>query len=427
MFHATATMTPMSKTPMSKLIVIMIDGVSADYFLKHKTKLPFLSRLADEGLWVERLHSVQPATSLPGRSTIMTGVESAVHGIWGNTIWDGERFRYATPDDVRVPTITRQAMNAGLDVAVLGYGMLRPEDAHVFHHAWWVGEMVQRARDNQPIAAHEGWLRTLRHKDETGRLLALAERGYEMAIVDPYAESDNPRLNYFAAELAGDARMMEWTAGLASSATPPDLIVTEILTPDSVQHVAGYESLLAHWSIAYADALVGQVLETLRQAGQQDYSFAIMSDHGHAPVDKAILPAMIIPEARYACECAWLYVHYESLRELKELRAKLAEYGVELADNSQVVKDYRHTIAAFLAPEGAAFESTVAEQAVALPQAISTHGLRPGNKGDDRFALFSGPAFSKAKLAEADALQVTPSLAKLLGLSLEPYPGESLY
>jgi multidrug transporter EmrE-like cation transporter len=31
----------------------------------------------------------------------------SVHGIYGNVIWDGERFRYANPDDVRVPTLPR--------------------------------------------------------------------------------------------------------------------------------------------------------------------------------------------------------------------------------------------------------------------------------------------------------------------------------
>ena len=142
---------------MSRLIVVMIDGLSADYFLNHKTQLPFLSRLADEGTWVQRLSAVQPATSLPGRTSMMTGTDAATHGIWGNTIWDGEQFRYATPDDVRVPTLPKLAMNEGFDTAVLGFGMIRSEDAHVFHHAWWTGEMVQRARDNQPIPAHEGW------------------------------------------------------------------------------------------------------------------------------------------------------------------------------------------------------------------------------------------------------------------------------
>jgi len=173
---------------MSKLIVIMIDGISADYFAKHRKRLPFLSDLAQKGLVINRLSSVTPATSLPGRTTMMTGTSCDVHGVWGNTIWDGEQFRYATPDDVKGMTLTKQAKDAGLDVAVVGYGMIRPEDTQVFHHAWWVGEMVQRARDDAPIPAAEGWLRTSRHEDLSGRLAALAAQGYPDGIPDAYSD-----------------------------------------------------------------------------------------------------------------------------------------------------------------------------------------------------------------------------------------------
>ena len=154
---------------MSKLIVIMIDGVSADYFRDNKTKLPHLNKLSKEGFTVERLHSIQPATSLPGRTTMMTGVSCDKHGAWGNTIWDGKQFRYSTPYDVTVKSLPQEAMAQGLDVAVMGYGMLRPDEAHVFRHPWWVGEMIQRGRDNTPKHAEDGWLKTTQHKDKTGR------------------------------------------------------------------------------------------------------------------------------------------------------------------------------------------------------------------------------------------------------------------
>jgi hypothetical protein len=56
-------------------------------------------------------------------------VHADVSGVWGNIIYDGSRFRYAHLDDVRVPTLPKQAMDAGKDVAVIGFGMIRPKDA----------------------------------------------------------------------------------------------------------------------------------------------------------------------------------------------------------------------------------------------------------------------------------------------------------
>lgn len=411
-----------------KLIIIMIDGVSADYFAKHRARLPHLNRLALQGLVVERLGSITPATSLPGRTTILTGDLAHQHGIYGNVIWDGERFRYANPDDVRSKTLTRLAMEANLDVAVLGYGMVRPEDATVFHHAWWANEMLQRARDREPILADEGWLRTSSHQDPTGRLAALSSQGFPDAIPNAYA---GDKFNYFMSELAGDQTMMAWTAGLATSKQAPDLIITEILTPDSVQHMTGYESLFAHWSIAYSDALAGSLLERLEHSGRLgDYSLVILSDHGHAKVHTAIHYDVLLPNLPCESEGGTLYVAVKNKSKLANATAILAEHGVEPWDNHHIVPEYRDVIATFVAPEGSSFERSPKDQepsATGIPRYPSMHGFKPGTPGDDRFALFWGKDIRKGIVAKADPCQITPSFAKILGLPLTPYFAEPIF
>jgi predicted AlkP superfamily pyrophosphatase or phosphodiesterase len=91
----------------NKLIVVMIDGVSADYFATDRGRLPHLSALASRGLVVNNLHAEVLGTSLPGRTSMLTGMTADVSGVYGNKIWDSKRreFRYATPYDIRVPTI----------------------------------------------------------------------------------------------------------------------------------------------------------------------------------------------------------------------------------------------------------------------------------------------------------------------------------
>jgi len=46
--------------------------------------------------------------------------------------------------------------------------------------------------------------------------------------------------------------------------------------------------------------------------------------------------------------------------------------------------------------------------------------------GDDRFCIFVGPDFSAKIVEEADALQITPTLAKVLALDTSIYPAEAI-
>jgi predicted AlkP superfamily pyrophosphatase or phosphodiesterase len=409
-----------------KLIVIMIDGLSAGTFARYRARLPHLSALAARGLVVERLSPDLPATSLPGRTSIVTGVEASAHGIYGNVIWDGERFRYANPDDVRVDTLPRRAMAAGLDVAVIGYGMIRPEDASVFHHAWWANEMLQRARDLSPIPADESWLRTSRHRDASGRLAALADRGLPAEVPDAYA---GDRAHYFLSELTGDQTMLQWSAGLALGEQPPDLIVTEILTPDTVQHLAGFESPFALWSLGYADALLGTLVSQLQDAGRLgDYALAIVSDHGHGPVERALYADVLLPDHPLSCEGGFLYVAVESEREAERLGERLEPHGVERLLSDHLPAEVRREVATFVAPPRCSFERRPegVEDVSGVPRYPSNHGFRPGSAADERVAVLCVPGEEPRRVARADSLQLAPTLAAVLGLPLSPYPAAPL-
>lgn len=71
---------------MAGLIVLMLDGISADSFARRRAHMPHLARLAEGGLVVERLSAEICGTSFPGRTSILTGVPAAVSGIYGNVI-----------------------------------------------------------------------------------------------------------------------------------------------------------------------------------------------------------------------------------------------------------------------------------------------------------------------------------------------------
>lgn len=412
---------------MPHVIVVMLDGIGADYFAAHRANVPHLAALAEEGLLVERLSADVPGTSLPGRTSILTGAPASRHGIHGNLIWDGGRFRYANPDDVRMPTLPRLALDAGLDVAAIGFGMVRPEDATVFHHAWWAHEMLQRARDEAPIPADEGWLRTSRHRDASGRLAALAEAGLPREVPDAF-EGDG--MHRMLSEVTGDRTMLRWSAGLAASDAPPDLLLTEVLAPDTIQHAAGPDHPFSHWSIGYADALVGTLVEELRRARRlEDTALVVLSDHGHGPVERALYVERLLPGAPVACEGSILFVGVADAAQARDVEARLRPHEVERLDEAYLPEGLRSRLAAFVAPErtgfqprplSAAAEGLAADAVEGPPKYRSSHGFRPGHPSDERFAIVRGPGVGAASVARAAAEDVAPTIATLAGM---PFSG----
>jgi predicted AlkP superfamily pyrophosphatase or phosphodiesterase len=400
-----------------RTILILIDGVSADAVARHPRALPTLHALAERGLRVDRLGSDVPATSLPGRVGMITGVPPAVHGVYGNLLLDEAAFRYATPDDVRVPTIAARARAAGLDVASVGYAMARPDDVAAYRRGWWVGTMIQRPRDPAPRPA-DAWARVVARDDADGRFAALAEQGWPSGVID-LAGGD--RLQYLVTALEGDRRNLRWASALATAEDGPDLILAEILVPDSVQHAAGHDSPFSLWAMAYADMLVATLLQELDRAGRlNETNLLLASDHGHGPVATALYADRILPGYATSGEGGILYVAAPEGPRREEAVARLAEHGVTPLDARPLPDDVAPRLAAFLAPDEVAFESTPsgAPEGVTSgpPTYPSTHGARPGAPSDDRFLIAAGPDVPQRRMPSAGPADVEATLAALVGL-----------
>ncbi len=400
---------------MGKLILVMVDGISADHFENIRHQLPHLDGLARRGTQVMELTPEVCGTSLPGRTSMIVGEGPDQHGIYGNVIWDGQRFRYGNPYDVRVPTLAHYARKAGRDVAGLGFGMLRPEDCDLYMPPWWVSEMLMRARDEQPWPADEQWLQAGRVHDSEGRLAALDT---QLDIVDPNAQHD------FKLQLGmlADQQLLDIAAALAASDKSPELMLLEICIPDYFLHTYGAEHDLAEWSLRTADAQIGVLMERLRQAGQLDnYNFAIMSDHGHAPMPKALYCDQVLgPDVKWSSEGGMLLVAPRDQGQADAVRAALSEYAVEMWNNDHIPADQREQLLTFAvaADSGLSFEGSQAGQSgpTGPSKYRSNHGMRPGCRDDYRFCLFAGPDVPRKTVMFAHANQVAPTLARILDI-----------
>lgn len=414
----------------NKLIILMLDGISADYFQTERGRMPFISEMADKGCYVRNLHAETIGVSLSGRTSMMTGQTGDVHSITGNIYWDGERFRIPTPYDVRVPTVPEQAREAGRDVAVLGFGMLRPESAQIFRPPWWVSATnVTRARMHEPTTAL--WQKIIAHKDDNDRFeQAMAAAGLPAAMPAMNMNSPADLANF---GLTADNLQFDWVGALATSAVSPDLIITENILPDSIQHRTGYKSDQSHWAMAYADMLVGKVVQRLRMAGKLDeYNIAVMADHGHAANTMGIYLHNLLPGVTYSTmDGAVLHVAAKDDVELAMVTEKLAPFGVEPWNKAHIPPEYRDQLSVFVAPDGVVFYGEHSDpdfkDVTGAPTNLSGHGRRPGSPLDDRLCVFFGPDVPQMTIEQADAVQIAPTFAALMDLPLDPYPGAPVF
>src|SRR5262245_31441699 len=129
-----------------KLIAILVDGLSAKYVETYPQFVPNILALGRAGTVVNRLGSPIPATSMPGRASMVTGLPPERNGIYGNHLLRGAGFLPADPGDLRAPTIAAHAKNAGRQVACIGAGMIPHEEAHILIPPAWLRSFLDKSR-----------------------------------------------------------------------------------------------------------------------------------------------------------------------------------------------------------------------------------------------------------------------------------------
>ncbi|MER9683172.1 alkaline phosphatase family protein [Mesorhizobium sp. M0115] len=404
-----------------KLLLVMIDGVSADYLETYPNRLPNLASLAEDGYTVRRMRSPVPGTSMPGRASIVTGAGAEVHGIFGNRILDGGAFVASEVEHVRVPTVATLATRAGLDVACIGHALVEPEDTSIYVPPCWL-----RGHGFTKVPSDGSVSTLLRVKDPRGRLASVPLPSYAPETGGADAVSK------ITGMLIGDQLTVGAAAALLKSQEPPDLLITEINVTDTFQHDFGYGSDEAHFAMTFADSLVGICLDSLRRTSRlRDYAICVVSDHGHGNINSSIFPGLIIPEKVWQAEGATLHVLVADEQERQEIADRLSQYGAEPWSSDHLPIELREKIATFVAPEGYDFEDAPTghpeDQPLGSPKYKSTHGFRPGKPADDRVCIISGVGVPKGVAAEAGATRLAPTVSSILGLPLEIFPDRPLF
>ena len=380
---------------MRPLIVLMLDGVGADQVRDYKDCMPHLREFCEVGLFVERLAPERCATSMPGRASTLTGAASAVHGVYGNVIWDGAQFRPANHADLRVPSLARLAKNEEKTVACVGFGMVDPDDCDYFEAPFWSAEML--CGDGQ---ADHHWTKVMRHRNAGASLLSRNNLSSD-ALLENGQQWDD----YFARRTTQVGQF--------------DLLLVEFASPDYFLHRYGTQSEETRRALQRVDTQIGELL-----AGSEDANVVVVSDHGFTDISETLHPDVLLGDRVISCEGGILFVHAATDDDRKILR----DAGASQIDNEFLPADQRHQISAFRAPDGCDFyvDYSAAGQTRGASKYRANHGFAAGHRPDDRFAVAMGPDIARKMVNHAPAEDIAPTLARLLELSVDDFVGNSL-
>lgn len=418
------------KAPERSLLLVGIDGLRHDYLDDTTHAIPTLRRLASEGARARSLRSVWPSVTYPAHATLVTGVSPARHGIVNNVVFDpfekndGGWYWYAS--DLKVPTLWDVATDAGIDVA----------------NATWPVTVGARIRHNLP----QFW-RAKHVEDE--KLLAL--------ISTPGLFAEITRAAPPPGEHRDDRARADAAITLLRNKRP-GFTLAYLTDLDTVQHAHGPMSAEAWSTLERIDGLLGEIIAAAEPRG---LTVAVVSDHGFVPVDTDVRPNVALRAeglltSRTRAE--WgrteeVLDSYEAVtwkaggsaaimgrrgREeptasrVKALFTRLAsdpanKIGAVL-DGVEVERQggFPGAIVVLQAGPGATFSERYDPPMVAPSKYRGMHGHRPDLPEMGASFVLWGHGVRRGDLGEVSMLDVAPTLAAILGLSLPTAEGKPI-
>jgi predicted AlkP superfamily pyrophosphatase or phosphodiesterase len=262
---ATATVMVAADRGDARVIMISIDGLMPSSYTGQALPLPNLRALARDGVWADGVVGVLPTVTYPSHTTLITGVDPAIHGIVDNRILDPENrsngawFYYAR--DIKVPTLPMAARSRGLRAGAVSWPVTVGMDLDYLVPEYFRFPHVEN-------------LSMLRALSAPRTILDAAETARGKAFAWPQTDRDRTDLATFILKTFD-----------------PHVLLLHLIELDSAQHSFGPGTPEAAETLARVDALVGEIVATVKAAGRADRTnIAIVSDHGFLPTKTMLQP-----------------------------------------------------------------------------------------------------------------------------------------
>lgn len=419
------------------VILISIDGFPAWLWNDPSLQVPNLRKLAAEGASAKAMTVSNPSITWINHTTLVTGVEPRKHGVLFNGL------------------LVRQEGNKPAKIEPW------VDKSKLVH----VPTLYDIAHQNGLTTAESDWVAVTRPGTITWSFAELPE--VESPIVKEMVAAGTITPEYIEWMQMGPKRKSVtfldnmWTKAAIHifKTHRPNLLLYHTLNTDATHHTYGPGTMASHTALAYADKLVGDLVQAVEESGLRDRTtFVISTDHGFKKVSKYVYPNVVLKKAGLAVAfgptittadafcmtqggMAFVYVSDPSRKA--ELLPKLKEMFAQTEGVERVIdgKD-GHTLGmptpeenqgmgdlVLYAKDGHAFNNAAAGDAVTAQTTNygGTHGFFNGDPELDGIFIASGRGVKKGVVLERMAnLDVAPTMAELMGLKLPQQDGRVL-
>lgn len=419
------------------VILISIDGFPAWLWNDESLQIPNLRKLAAEGATTKAMTVSNPSITWINHTTLVTGVEPRKHGV----LFNGLLVRQG---DGKPPKIEQWVDKTQLVFAPTLYDI---------------------AHENGLTTAESDWVAVTKAKTIDWSFAELPEKDgkveQEMIAVG-LIKPEHIEWMQLGPKRKGVTFLDNmWTKAAIHifKTHKPNLLMYHTLNTDSTHHTYGPGSSASFTALAYADRLIGDLVQAVEESGLRDKTtFIIATDHGFKKVNKIILPNVALKKAGLAqglgpsintCDAyamtqgGMAFVYVTNPARKAELLPQLKEMFIQTEGVERVIdgKD-GHTLGMptpeenpgmgdlVLYPKaGYAFKNDAGGEAVITPSVNygGTHGYFNGDPELDGIFIASGRGIKKGVVLDRMAnLDVAPTMAKLMGLKLPQQDGRVL-
>ena len=369
--------------------------------------LPHLAKLKKTGVYCDGVQTVYPTITYPIHASLLTGCYPESHGIGHNQPFQPDtekqmRSWYWEIGQIKKKTLHQAAREKGMDVASM---------------LWPVTGKNPYARRNFPEVL------PLPGESAVKKMLTYASPLWILRMELLYGKQRKsirqPDLDEYAALLCEK---------LYASRRPPELLTVHLVDCDAMRHWYGVESDQAHDAMERLDRHVGQIMDAVEKAGLWDETlFCIVSDHGQQDAGNGV---MLDRELKNACGARaqtlgmGAYIFGDDLEKAREV----------LEENQEKWKIRRilgeKEIRAMHGPKDVHLAVEAEENCCFLDEEEETfgeHGFSVDEPQAKTFFLLSGPGVKQgAVIPEMNLVDIAPTLAEMLQLSLPEAEGKSL-
>jgi predicted AlkP superfamily pyrophosphatase or phosphodiesterase len=402
--------------------MISVAGLSADRYQGANPDMPGLAARAAAGVAADALRAVAPASPYPAHATLVTGRVPARHGIVSDREPDNDDALRSDASRLESPPLWKVAAEANLRVAALAWPSTLGAEL-----AWNVPDVVPQGRP--PV-----WFAGLAGKAKPEVIALVKAAGGDRG----------------EAQLPGSARdavLVDVACRLFAGSGPPQLLLIHLSQTAPVLAARGAAAPETRAAFRAADDAIARLVAC---AGK-DTAFAVMGDHGSLAVHTVVAPnvaladaGLLTPSDRRSGMVAWTAVARSNggsafvyakakqdavlaRRALDQVAAVSGAFRVVSADEMLALGADPDAWFGLEAEPGFLISDDVQGPLLRPTAARAGWGYLPSRREMDAgFAAFGAGIARGVRVPEMRQTDVAPTLAPLLGLSIDRPDGRVL-